>query len=88
MRVILFKDEDHSEVFLTESGEHGQIEDLITLLCTLHSEEYQVRRAFMEVLKSDPAIPDQIYFYATIGWNGNTLDEYEFNSVWTFTEEI
>ena len=42
----------------------------------------------MEELEDNPAIPDYIIVVADHGWKGNQLDEYDFNTLWTFMEEF
>ena len=88
MRVLYFIDEDHSDMFLTEDGKSGFVEDLIALLCVPHAEKYNIRKLFMEGLEEDPAIPDSVVTIAYCGYEGNPLDEYDFNTLWTFTEEF
>ena len=88
MKVLYFTDGYHDDRFLTGDGKSGFVEELIALLCTPHTEEYKVRRLLMEELEDNPAIPDYIIVVADHGWKGNQLDEYDFNTLWTFTEEF
>lgn len=88
MKVLYFVDECHDNRFLTEDGKSGFVEDLIALLCTPHNEEYKVRKLLMEELEENPSIPDRVVVVADRGWEGIHLDEYDFNTLWTFTEEL
>lgn len=88
MRVLYFIDYYHDDRFLTEDGRSGFVEELIDLLCTPHTEEYKVRKLLMEELEDNPAISDRVVTVADHGWTGNQLDEYDFNILWTFTEEF
>ena len=79
MRVLYFTDDCHDDRFLTEDGRSGFVEDLIVLLCSPHTEEYKIRKLLMEELEDNPAIPDRVVVVADRGWEGNQLDEYDFN---------
>ncbi|MDO4966757.1 MAG: hypothetical protein Q4E51_08635 [Lachnospiraceae bacterium] len=72
--------------FVSEDCCHGDTAELISWLCTPHTEEYVVRVANMNFLEDDPAVPDEVFIAADRGWKGYPLSDYEFNSIWTFTE--
>ena len=88
MRVLYFIDGSHDDRFLIEDGRFGFVEELIALLCTPHTEEYKIRKLLIEELEDNPATPDRVVAAADRGWEGNQLDEYDFNTLWTFTEEF
>ena len=48
MSVLYFIDEHHSDMFLTEDGKSGFVEDLIALLCLPHTEKYSIRKLARE----------------------------------------